>query len=165
MCYHGLMQTRKLSRDQQTSIRRLLKLADFLDGVPEKNFDYGSWGDFEDPAVPECQTSGCALGWATQMRAFKRLGLRIDSRGQISKIHTSESSDVQLGPARSAVSVFKLDSHGIDEDVRLYGDCPLFELIFFPQCSYEHIRSPPLGVGPKRVARHIRRVVRELISR
>lgn len=52
--------------------KRLLKLADFLDKLPNKKFNYGFW--LSDSG---CGTVGCSLGWACTMDAFKRLGAGI----------------------------------------------------------------------------------------
>ena len=63
---------------------RLLKLANYLDTVPEQNFAYTyfvglSW-DGKNPNVIKCGTTACALGFATQIPEFQALGvvLRLD---------------------------------------------------------------------------------------
>lgn len=69
--------------------RRLLKLAAFLMTVPKKAWNYASWATAEKdengdkkresvvlPVVPtECNTSACALGWATAIPSLRKLGL------------------------------------------------------------------------------------------
>lgn len=54
-------------------LRRLLKLADYLDTVPAKLFDYNDWGRAE-----PCGTVACALGHAVE-GPFRRFGYRLNS--------------------------------------------------------------------------------------
>jgi len=64
--------------------KRLLKLADFLEKLPEKKrkgkFDMDTFGKHVGPHHPKkynyCGTSACALGWATTSPYFRRLGLK-----------------------------------------------------------------------------------------
>ena len=58
---------------------RLLKLADFLDSMPEKvaeNFTLEYWGrpksDYKEKGF-DCGFSGCAIGWACQAELFPGL--------------------------------------------------------------------------------------------
>lgn len=48
--------------------KRLLKLADYLETVPRKQFNMGRWG-----FKSECGFSGCAIGWAVHGRLFRGL--------------------------------------------------------------------------------------------
>lgn len=61
--------------------KRLLKLADFLDALPRKNWNFGWWMNSNEtkknPKVGDCGTVGCALGWATTIPSFKRAGLKL----------------------------------------------------------------------------------------
>lgn len=59
--------------------RRLLKLAALLDVVPADKFYMGSWAITSAPIgkEPTCATKACALGWATTIPEFKKLGLRL----------------------------------------------------------------------------------------
>lgn len=60
--------------------RRLLKLADFLDTLSEDRFDFGTWvGCGWEPGedLVSCGTTACALGWATAIPEFQKLGLRM----------------------------------------------------------------------------------------
>jgi hypothetical protein len=45
--------------------RRLLRLADFLETVPRRQFNMKVWGNGTDPK--ECGFAGCAGGWATSI--------------------------------------------------------------------------------------------------
>ncbi len=58
---------------------RLLKLADKLDSVPDEQFSYLSWvgSDWEGKPDLSCGTTACALGWATTIPSFRKLGLRL----------------------------------------------------------------------------------------
>lgn len=58
---------------------RLLKLADFLEKLPPKRFAYDMWvgSHWRGNTNLSCGTTACALGWATTMPIFRRLGLRL----------------------------------------------------------------------------------------
>jgi hypothetical protein len=62
---------------------RLLKLADFLQTVKPSRFDMGSWvgEDWKGDLTLSCGTSACALGWATTIPSFRRLGLYLKRTG------------------------------------------------------------------------------------
>jgi len=53
-------------------VARLLKLADFLETVPRKKFNLGTWGN-----DAKCSTAGCAAGWGCQIPSFRKSGLRL----------------------------------------------------------------------------------------
>lgn len=64
---------------------RLLVLADFLErgDLREGKFDMGQWTNVSFCSkLGDCGTSACALGWATQIPAFRRAGLYLDLYGQ-----------------------------------------------------------------------------------
>ena len=57
---------------------RLLKLADFLETVPENQFDMNVWVHLGNKtSLGDCGTAGCALGWATKI--FPELKITSDS--------------------------------------------------------------------------------------
>lgn len=56
--------------------RRLLKLAEFLDTLPPARFDMGSWAP-DKGTLADCDTTACALGWATTIPGFRRAGLKM----------------------------------------------------------------------------------------
>lgn len=66
---------------------RLLKLADFLEAVPRKNFEMGTFGTAIDETAPvkrfsgefDCGFAGCAMGWAAHGRVVKGLKYAVDS--------------------------------------------------------------------------------------
>jgi len=57
--------------------RRLLRLADFLDNLPEEKFDISSWvdNDWKGRANLSCGSTACSLGWAATIPAFRKAGL------------------------------------------------------------------------------------------
>lgn len=59
--------------------RRLLKLAKFLEKLPEERFFYGLWVGDDWAGKPDlsCGTTACAMGWATAIPEFRELGLRM----------------------------------------------------------------------------------------
>lgn len=61
--------------------KRLLKLADFLEALDPEDFDYSTWCNARWTGEPSCGTTACALGWATAMPCFRRLGARMISGG------------------------------------------------------------------------------------
>lgn len=56
---------------------RLLKLASFLETVPEKGFKFVQWFRGDTCDITDCGTIGCGLGWATAVPEFRDLGLKI----------------------------------------------------------------------------------------
>jgi hypothetical protein len=83
--------------------RRLLKLADFLRTVPQREFDMGEWHKGSESGSV-CKTVACAAGWACSIPSFRRAGLRLnindfweeeDERGRKTK---SFSGDVKFEP-------------------------------------------------------------------
>ena len=60
--------------------RRLLKLADFLDALPDERFSFRHFVDddvWKGKTDLSCGTTACAIGWATTMPMFRKLGLRM----------------------------------------------------------------------------------------
>ncbi len=59
--------------------RRLLKLAEFLEKVPRKRFDYASWvgDDWGGKQDLSCGTTACAMGWACTIPSFRKAGLKL----------------------------------------------------------------------------------------
>lgn len=62
---------------KETTYKRLMKLADFLDTVPRKHFDMTIYvdGAIERLTNHECGTSACAFGWACTIPSFRKAGL------------------------------------------------------------------------------------------
>lgn len=114
--------------------KRLLKLADFLEKLPRKRFDYATWvGDTWDgtPLQSEsCGTTACALGWAATMPLFRRLGASL-------KKYTDYEGGFVCFKGRSRMHCF-LFTGGAGK----YGETPM-----------------PDSVTPKQAAKHIRNFV------
>lgn len=56
---------------------RLNALADYLDTVPKKKFNFSIFANKSLSADNECGATGCALGWACTMPRFQRMGLQL----------------------------------------------------------------------------------------
>lgn len=66
--------------------RRLLRLAKFLRRLAPRRFNFAQWIDrnsWKGKADLSCGTSACAVGWATTIPQFRRLGLRFRVRDTI----------------------------------------------------------------------------------
>lgn len=123
--------------------KRLLKLADKLDWVHKHvphQFDYNQWIglDWEGKADLSCGTSACALGWATTIKSFRRLGLRVPDNSH---------SDYNSKWAEMGMEIFGLWEEG-------------FRKVFVP--SYSGLgREGGKLISAKQVASHIREFVKE----
>lgn len=137
--------------------RRLLKLADFLDQLPEERFYYARWvgSDWEGKANLSCGTTACALGWATTIPAFRRLGLRLIKDPWSGTIVTMKYYDyINNASADAANVIFGLSRVE-------------FEYLFIPSNESCTILpeyglnqpSPNANATPKDVAEHIRKFV------
>src|SRR3954470_2535007 len=60
---------------------RLMILADFLDTLPNKRFEYRHWtgGDWGGKQDLSCGTTACAMGWACTIPSFRKEGLKLAS--------------------------------------------------------------------------------------
>lgn len=70
--------------------KKLLKLADLLDRVPEDQFDMATWAMRYDSGA-ECASVACALGWATTI--FPDLVLVRSTRFDGMVVHTPTITD------------------------------------------------------------------------
>lgn len=136
--------------------KRLLALAGFLEKLPRKRFDYSRWVgfDWKRKADLSCGTPACALGWATTMPRFRKLGLRLGGDG----------CDVPLpflkGRAHLAVSEVGEEIFGLDYPEFRYLFCPDSSVGWQFRDSHPEL-SPPLdqAATPKQVAKHFRKFV------
>lgn len=141
--------------------RRYLKLADFLDTVKRKDFNFKFWisPNWDGKQVISCGTTGCALGHAATMPIFRRLGMSIFWEGSFPVV--GFKSDVGDRPMLAAQKIF--------------GCTPAeFQLLFVPneQLGINEVEflkeifgmsySPPLTgkATPKQAAARIRRFVK-----
>jgi hypothetical protein len=144
------------SISKATSARRLLKLAAFLEKLPDNRFDYGLWvgPNWKGDADFLCGTTACALGWATTMPEFRSLGLVMD------RVRVVKDEKTGKYGHQAAVRVFGLTANESDylftPRKPLYGDLSDFS------CSLPIVDknlSPSSGATPRDVAYHIRRFV------
>ena len=144
--------------------RRLLKLADLLQKLPRKRFDYGRWvgDDWKGKTDLACGTTACAFGWATTIPALRKAGLRLVESTNGPRLFTVSikggSTSEHEAPKLAAREIFGLEN---DE----------FEYLFIPDSG---ITFPELGLpreGPthqataKQVAKHIRQFVKAKYNR
>lgn len=115
--------------------KRLMKLVEFAeaDKIPRERFGMGTFisyapGTADGCTLKDCGTVGCVLGWATEVPAFKRLGLRF-LHGDLVLGH-----DVGLGAARA---LFDLD---FEQSGALF-DSYLAETIRTPKQWAKHARK------------------------
>lgn len=59
--------------------KRLLKLAEFLETLPPKDFDISWWRAECEGSDGKCGTTYCAVGWATTFPENRRAGLTLSS--------------------------------------------------------------------------------------
>lgn len=102
-------------RDIRIGNRRLLKLASFLKKLPRERFDYSCWVRTNWKGKPDfsCGTKACAMGWATTIPAFRRLGLYMyylgeDAGGRI-RLKRKGQRDI-YGGFDSAGALFHLNN-------------------------------------------------------
>ena len=138
--------------------RRLLALANKLDTVPRKQFNICKWVGHDWKGKPDlsCGTVACAMGWATTMPLFRKLGLRLDLAPDPAVwadvvIKTKSGVYVARDGYESARTLFDIDD---DTATSLFS-------------GSEYRRDERTGevdtqeVTPKRVAKKIRKVVAE----
>ena len=122
--------------------RRLLKLAAFLETkVPRKQFDMKDRLSTkpEDLKDPQCKTAACAMGWATTIPEFKKLGLKFtEQKNQYeeTEYHVTFGKDADYG-MKSAEQLF-----GISDDE-----------------AWQLFNSQGYAETPKQVAKRLRRFV------
>ena len=152
--------THKERRDRETSNRRLLKLAAKLRTVDKDHFRYSRWGGVNESGVPDvCGTNGCAIGWASTMPEFRRLGLRLVSgsgakndwdQPTYPRLAGYETSGLEGTWDEAAMHVFKLSK---DEA----------QFLFLPNDRSSSFvwKAPGPSASPIAVAEHIERFVAE----
>ena len=133
---------------------RLNALADFLDTVPKKSFNFSI---FADGNLNECGTTGCALGWATTMTRFKRIGLELAMESDAMLRQISERKVILQKDGKKIAQHFGTAEHlfGISEH-EAYG-------LFAPEssCDWQPTGlSPEEDATPKQVAKNIRKFIK-----
>lgn len=142
--------------------KRLLKLADLLYKLPPKRFYYGSWVGEHWLGKPDlsCGTSACALGWATTVPSFRKLGLQLKARKHEKTLVTLKGFTGRWwnGPRYASEKVFGLNENEM-------------EYLFVPESG---IALPEIGLmeeglgfhaSAKEVAKHIRQFVKAKYNR
>lgn len=153
----------KISQHVEVGMKRLEKLATKLEKLPPKRFNYNSWVGRNWGKKPDlsCGTTACAMGWATTMPEFRRLGLRMNAAGtpvfsdQVKLDDVPDAqvcfgrSDVTYGGVGSAAEIFRisLESAGY---------------LFVPGYQTKLGEAPDEYASAKAVARHIRNFVRRV---
>jgi hypothetical protein len=136
--------------------RRLLKLADFLDKLPRKRFDYSYWvgNDWQGKENLSCGTTACALGWSTTIPSFRKLGLRLkrhkDGFGTKHNIVCLKGAKIIFGYNAPAVAAHKI--FGVNNSE--------FEYLFVPGGNSFDLNKLGDKATPKQVAAHIRKFVK-----
>jgi hypothetical protein len=124
--------------------KRILKLADYVESLPRERFNFRHWvgSGWQGKVDLSCGTTACALGWATAMPMFRRLGLRM---GQ---------SELVGG----APEVF--GSNSIVRLAELFGvTTSVFDRLFHPDSRPGYL---PGRVTNKQWAKHARSIYAEL---
>lgn len=145
--------------------KRLLKLAEFLERLPRKRFNYATWvgDDWEGKPNLSCGTAACALGWATTIPSLRRAGLRLDRGGVFGSIGyvtlARATKATRAAVLRGEFPSCAAAAHVFDitEDEATF----LFVPLSVPLATREHLpERPGVKATPKRVARHIRDFVK-----
>lgn len=123
--------------------KRILKLADFMEKLPRKRFNFAVFVGENWQGKPDlsCGTYACAAGWATTLPLFRKLGLVLDQFDNRVHLDNISSTYESLG------EVFGT-SFGVTDR------------LFFPD-NYEQSRLKD-SATPKQWARHARKIVAQL---
>ncbi len=105
--------------------RRLLQLADFLENLPNGQFDFSTFGDVSggetgDDALEKatlCGTTAGALGWAPALPFAKRLGFKLEVR--TSEFYGSFAEFTKNGRVVETITVAK-QLFGLSADAMKY---------------------------------------------
>jgi len=132
------------------SFARLLTLADYLTTVPQERFNMAYWGQGTIKAsYPECGFTGCAMGHAAFIPAFRAAGLhlvRVEKAGERgSDYDRHEPRFKRFREMRAAEAFFRLERK---QAISLFGG--------------ENSQGKDREETPKQVAARIRRFVTRL---
>ena len=168
----------KVVTTTKTHARRLLKLAKFLKTIPDEKFDIGIW-----KTERKCGTVCCAVGWATNIPEFNRLGLIsikhnfdvFDYRIQFRPKNKSEDARIKRLKRVSDDFGFMVGDGGYEAGMMFFGlNDEQFTRLFMPEgytkkgkilgCMNPLVDSKYVvpDPTPKRVAQKIVRYVRKL---
>lgn len=165
-----------LTKEQKIGAKRLLKLADFLDTVPRRAFNFRSitrvkhkhikrygFASFEDVSeedlranvkshsYKECETTACALGYCSVIPSFRRLGLRLVD-GDV--VLAGDDTLANFGVARM---IFSISS---DEAMLLFNPGDMACEYVEDKYLNDRIHPLPGTATAKQVANNIRKFVK-----
>lgn len=134
----------------RTGLKRLLRLADFLEKLPRNRFDYSEWvgEDWEGDQDLSCGTTACALGWATTIPSLRKAGLRLSEVGSV-------TDKAHCDGFEAAAKVF--DVTVSDAQFLFQPSVPGWRADLSEQFDWD---SPSADATAKQVAKHIRRFVK-----
>src|SRR5688572_7294928 len=91
---------------------RLLRLAELLEALPRKRFNFTSWvgDDWRGASDLSCGTTACALGWATTIPSLRRAGLRM-ARADGGVGFVRMAGDTSSSPQDAVKRVFGMDEY------------------------------------------------------
>ena len=152
-------------KSEQIYRERLLRLADFLDTVPDERFDFGVWAgqDWGGKADLSCGTVACALGWATALPEFQALGMRLARAGDGNiAVTTSRAKPIAtwIASVEAADAVFGLDDDEVEHQFTPTDD----EEEDLDDDDYGSDGRLSSDAGPRDVAEHIRRFLEKVSS-
>jgi hypothetical protein len=140
----------------------LLILADYLYKVRRNRFYFATWvgADWKGDKDLSCGTTACALGHATMIPKFRKMGLRLfKGRG----IWSGQVVGVALGRRLPCTCYSDAADISFRAAMRLFGLTPEQALFLFaPEQDLAGFKKPSPGTNatPKQVARHIRNFVK-----
>jgi hypothetical protein len=125
--------------------RRLLVLAEFLEKLPEKRFNYEYWvgPNWDGTDLVNCKTTACALGWCAAIPEFKALGV---------EVYRASEHDFGVKMGESSGSTWK-DSWSTGGRLFALSEMEFGDLFIAGG------DSPPGNATASEVAAHIRRFV------
>lgn len=137
------------SASPEDGATRLIELANFLDSVPRKKFNYDMFcnGTAHELSDKQCNTAGCALGWACTMPTFEKLGLILNGNNVTLK-HDRNYDSYEV-----AALVF-----GLTPEESKYLFLPGYQIKGYTR---EFEDDGENKVSPREVAAHIRKFVQK----
>ena len=140
--------------------RRLLKLADYLDTVKPKYFDFESWVGNAHKKVAasglSCGTTACAVGHAANIPEFKRLGLKLNielnsiSLG-IPLVTPTFGDKTNLNAAGAFFSITDGEAVELFQPQNIYAECLLYGGYKLPIFSEDSDTKPSEIAGKIRL--------------
>ncbi len=138
--------------------RRLLKLADLLEALPDERFKFRHWVDtntYKGKADLSCGTTACAFGWATTIPSLRKLGLRL---GAVKEGHMP--SPYMLGDNGETTYDAGVYVDNVDRAAKAVFHIGVkdVQLLFLPD-EYDNYGGLPIDATRREVAANIRKFV------